>query len=191
MSQVVTFTGETIVDYLENRPETFSSFLHILDHAYIGNTPADGDFSKVATARNLLSTYGQYTCFAPTNAAVEKYLQVQYQKWVDDMQALQDGTLSIKDFRDTGVHSPILEDLSDSMCCEIVKNHVLERAYMTIDLSEGAFPSPNMNDRYITLTYIADEVTGVVSTLITRWKMALFRLSTRCLTPRQHCCPTF
>ena len=157
-----TFIGETVVDHLQNRPETYSSFLYILDHAYIGKTPTDGDFSKVATARNLLSTYGQYTCFAPTNDAVEKYLKTQYQKWVDDMQALQDGTLSIKDFRDTGVHSPILEDLSDSMCSEIVKNHVLERAYMTIDLSEGAFPSPNMNDRYITLTYIADEFTGVV-----------------------------
>ena len=161
-----TFTGETVVDFLENRSETFSSFLHILDHAYIGKNPADGDFTKVATARNLLSTYGQYTCFAPTNEAVENYLQTQYQKWVDDLKALEDGTLSLKDFRDTGVHSPLLEDLSDSMCSEIVKNHVLERSYMTIDLSEGAFPSSSMNDRYVTMTYIADEETGEVYPLL-------------------------
>lgn len=161
-----TFTGETVIDFLENRHETFSSFLHILDHAYIGKKVADSDYSNVATARNLLATWGQYTCFAPTNEAVETYLQTQYQKWVDDMQALKDGTLSLKDFRDTGVHSPILEDLSDSMCSEIVKNHVLERSYMTIDLSEGAFPSPNMNDRYITMTYMADETTGAVYPLL-------------------------
>lgn len=157
-----TFIGETVVDYLENRSETFSSFLHILDHAYVGKASVDGDISKVATARNLLSTYGQYTCFAPTNDAIESYLKKQYEKWVNDMQALKDSTLSLKDFRDTGVHSPLLEDLSDSMCTEIVKNHVLERSYLTIDLSEGTFPSPNMNDRFITMTYMVDDNTGSV-----------------------------
>ncbi len=157
-----TFTGETVVDYLENRSETFSSFLYILDHAYIGKAGSDGDYSKVATARNLLSTYGQYTCFAPTNTAVENYIKQQYEKWVADMKALDDGTLLPKDFRDTGVHSPLLEDLSDSMCTEIVKNHVLERSYMTVDLTEGAFPSPNMNDRFITMTYMVDDSTGSV-----------------------------
>lgn len=157
-----TFIGETVIDYLENRSETFSSFLHILDHAYVGRTPSDGDFSKVATARNLLSTYGQYTCFIPTNYAVENYLKQQYEKWVADTTALANGTLAQKDFRDTGVHSPYLEDLTDSMCTEIVKNHVLERNYMTIDLTEGSFPSPNMNDRYITMTYMVDDATGAV-----------------------------
>ena len=157
-----TFIGETVIDYLENRSETFSSFLYILDHAHVGKIPEDGDRSKMATARNLLSTYGQYTCFAPTNAAVETYLTQQYEKWLADQEALANGTLLQKDFRDTGVHSPILEELSDSMCSEIVKNHVLERSYRTIDLTEGAFPSPTMNDRYITMTYMVDENTGAV-----------------------------
>lgn len=157
-----TFTGETVIDYLENRSEIFSSFLYILDHAYIGRAGSDGDLSKVATARNLLSTYGQYTCFAPTNEAIEVYIKQQYEKWVADMQAMKEGSLSEKDFRDTGVHSPLLEDLSDSMCTEIVKNHVLERSYMTVDLSEGSFPSPNMNDRFITMTYMVDDSTGAV-----------------------------
>ena len=31
-----TFTGETITDYLENRPEQFSKFCYILDRAKIG-----------------------------------------------------------------------------------------------------------------------------------------------------------
>ncbi len=157
-----TFTGETVVDYLENRSETFSSFLYILDNAYIGQASEDGDVSKVATARNLLSTYGQYTCFAPTNAAIEVYLKQQYEKWLADTTALANGTLEQKDFRDTGIHSPFLEDLKDSMCTEIVKNHVLERSYMTVDLTEGSFPSPNMNDRFITMTYMVDDSTGAV-----------------------------
>lgn len=161
-----TFTGETVIDYLENRSETFSNFLYILDNAYIGKITADTDYSNVATARNLLSTYGQYTCFAPTNSAIENYLKQQYEKWVADMKALEEGTLAPKDFRDTGVHSPILEDLSDSMCTEIVKNHVLERSYMTVDLTEGSFPSPNMNDRFITMTYMVNDTTGAVYPLL-------------------------
>ena len=30
-----TFTGETIIDYMENRSEIYSSYLYILDHARI------------------------------------------------------------------------------------------------------------------------------------------------------------
>ena len=157
-----TFLGETIVDYLENRSETFGSFLYILDKARIGKVPADGDLSKMSSARHLLSTYGHYTCFAPTNAAIEKHLVQQYEKWLADSTALANGEMNQKDFRDTGIHSPLLEELSDSMCAEIFKNHVLERNYRTIDLTDGAFPSPNMNDRYITMTYMADETTGAV-----------------------------
>ena len=49
------------------------------------------------------------------------------------------------------------------MCCEIAKNHILEEGYLTVDLAEGAFPTPNLNDRYITLYWVADTITGAVS----------------------------
>ena len=54
-SNLYTFTGETIEDYLVNRSERFSSFNYILSR--IG-------YDKI------LSAYGTYTCFAPTNEAV-------------------------------------------------------------------------------------------------------------------------
>ncbi len=54
-----TFTGEMLSDYLNNRPE-FSDFAYIVTRA-----------GKM----DLLSTYGRYTCFAPTNDAVQEYLQ--------------------------------------------------------------------------------------------------------------------
>ena len=53
-----TFTGETLIDYMENRSEVYSSYLYILDHAHIGR-------SESGSVRHLLSTYGHYTCFAP------------------------------------------------------------------------------------------------------------------------------
>ena len=154
-----TFTGETIIDYMENRAETYSSYLYVLDHARIGR-------SESGSVRHLLSTYGHYTCFAPTNDAIARFLFEQDSIYHDNLAKLESGEMDPKDFRDTGVHSPLLEDLSDSMCTEIAKNHLLERAYLTIDLSEGSFPSPNMNDRFITLVWTVDSVTSAVRPLL-------------------------
>jgi uncharacterized surface protein with fasciclin (FAS1) repeats len=47
-----TFTGETIADYILNRSEHFTHFIRILEQANLFG---------------LLSTYGQYTLFLPTN----------------------------------------------------------------------------------------------------------------------------
>lgn len=154
-----TFTGETIVDYLENRSDIYSSFLHILDNAYIG-------VSSAGSIRHLLSTYGTYTCFAPTNAAIERFLIEQDSIYKDNLEKLQNGEIDEKDFHDTGVHSPYLEDLSIEKCTEIAMNHLVEKGYLTIDLSEGAFPSPSMNDRFITIVWTVDEATTQVYPLL-------------------------
>ena len=154
-----TFTGETVVDYLENRSDSFANFISILNRATIGraNSVTSG------SVKHLLSTYGAYTVFAPTNDAVLAHIQEQYDKYIADSTALANGLLDPVDYHDTGIHSPYLEDLSDSMCSEIAKNHIIEKGYMTFDLSEGAFPEPNMNDRYITLYWVVtDSVSGTV-----------------------------
>ena len=57
-SNLYTFTGETIEDYLANRPEKFSSFNYILQRSELDK---------------LLSGYGTYTCFAPDIEAVAAY----------------------------------------------------------------------------------------------------------------------
>ena len=55
-----TFTGEMVSDYLTSRPETFSEFTEILQRS--------GLFG-------MMAPYGTYTCLAPTNDAINKYLQ--------------------------------------------------------------------------------------------------------------------
>lgn len=62
-SNLYTFTGETIEDYLANRPDQFSSFNYILQRAGLDK---------------LMSGYGTYTCFAPTNEAVTEYIDSLY-----------------------------------------------------------------------------------------------------------------
>lgn len=140
-----TFTGETVADYLENRPELFSKFTYILGRAQIGK-------SSSATLLKTLSTYGSYTCFAPTNEAIDSFIAQQYRKYST--------TLGTEDFEDTGVHSPILEELSDSMVNEIAMNHIIEREFLTVDLPAGEIPQSNMNNRFMEIAWPVNEETG-------------------------------
>ncbi len=146
-----TFTGETVTDYLENRPELFSNFCYILGRARVGKV-ASGTLLKT------LSTYGSYTCFAPTNEAIDSFIAQQYRKYVE--------TLGTEDFEDTGVHSPVLEELSDSMINEIALNHIIERAFLTVDLPAGEIPQSNMNSRYMEISWPLNESTGRPSIVI-------------------------
>ena len=136
MENRFTFKGELISTYLENNPEKFSSFTTILSKARIGKK-ASGNLLRT------LSTYGSYTCFAPTNEAVDSFLQEQYEKFLEGNR--------------TGIESPYLEDLTDSMATEIAKNHIIEMGYMTTDINEGAFPMNTMNNRFTTVEWITDE----------------------------------
>ena len=54
-----TFTGEMLSDYLQNRAE-YSDFRTIVERAKL---------------MDLLATYGNYTCFLPSNEAVQQYLK--------------------------------------------------------------------------------------------------------------------
>jgi uncharacterized surface protein with fasciclin (FAS1) repeats len=117
-----TFTGETVASYLTNRDSTFSDFISIL---------------KKAELFDLLSTYGEYTCFAPNNNAIDSLL-------------LQKNRLTV-------------EDLSKAECDTIAKTHLIEGLYFTTDLEEGAIPATNFLDRYLTFTSSSDTSNDVIS----------------------------
>ena len=55
-----TFTGETIGQYIKNRPETYSEFTQLLDTTGV---------------MGLLNAYGDYTCFLPDNNAMHQFYQ--------------------------------------------------------------------------------------------------------------------
>ena len=105
-----TFTGETITDYVENREE-FSSFAHVLQRTGVNS---------------LLSAYGTYTCFVPTNGAFDIYL------------------------RERGKSD--VSELTDEECDTIAYGHIIKLDYMTTDMDNGVVNTPNMNDRYIQIT---------------------------------------
>ena len=132
-----TFTGHTIASFLEENEEIYSSFIDILDRG---------------GRLNLMKAYGQYTCFAPTNDAIARYLYEQDSIYraslVDD---------NPNDIVWTGVTSPELSELSDSMCKVISQTHLLPAVYLTTDMEGDIIPTMNMNDRYLSLSYDVDE----------------------------------
>jgi uncharacterized surface protein with fasciclin (FAS1) repeats len=109
-SNLYTFTGETIEDYLTNRSEKFSSFNYILTR--IG-------YDKI------LSAYGTYTCFAPTNEAVQEYIDSLYDDPVNT------------DLIHNGMTGRGLEGLTDSLCEDIALFHLLATKVMGVNMGNG------------------------------------------------------
>lgn len=104
-----TFKGETVESYLANRPDSFSNFNYIL---------------KRAGMDKILSAYGTYTCFAPTNEAVTAYIDSLY----DDTSAKVEHN---------GMTERSLEGLSDSLCNDIAKFHLASSEVMAINMQNG------------------------------------------------------
>lgn len=109
-SNLYTFTGETIEDFLRKHPEQFSSFNYILNRVEIDQ---------------LLSSYGQYTCFAPTNEAIAVYID---SLWKDEKNKL---------IPHNGMTENSLEGLTDSLCLDIAYYHLSNSLVSTINMSAG------------------------------------------------------
>lgn len=132
-----TFTGNTVASYLEEHSDMFSSFITILKRG--------GKF-------NLMKAYGTYTCFAPTNDAIDRFLFEQDSIY---KASLLPGAKKIVW---TGVTSPNLEELSDSMCTVIAQTHIIPATYLTTEMEGDVVPTMNLNDRYLTMSYGTDSL---------------------------------
>ncbi len=149
-----TFTGELIADHLKKH-DKYKNFRYILDKAKIGK--------KAGSMLTTLSTYGSYTCFAPTNEAIDKYIEEKYNEYLESVELNKlDPTVKIVN---TGITSPELEDLSDSMATVIAKNHILEQGFSTIEVGNGAFPKKTMNRRSVMLGWENDSLGFPVATI--------------------------
>ena len=102
-----TFDGEMVSDYLRNRPE-YSSFAKIVERANL---------------MDMLSTYGHYTCFVPSDTAVQTYLAKR------------------------GLSS--LDELTDADCDTIAMTHIIPNMYNTQDMTQDRLQTANMLGRYL------------------------------------------
>ncbi|MBR4699383.1 MAG: fasciclin domain-containing protein [Prevotella sp.] len=104
-----TFTGEMMSDWLKSpeRPQ-YSEFAEIVERAGL---------------MDLLATYGHYTCFAPSNDAVDQFLKGR-------------GLTSVA-------------QLSDADCDTIARTHLVSYMYTTYDMIGHKLPTMNMLNRYL------------------------------------------
>ena len=129
-----TFTGETVADFLLNRSEKYSHFISLL---------------KRTELFTLLQTYGQYTLFLPDNEAVEKF--------VAEQDSIYWTTKETQKPVWTGITSPFVEELSDSMAIVIARNHIVETMCRTAEMGEGALGTRNFNRRLLGVNYIVKD----------------------------------
>ena len=126
-----TFTGEMMSDYIKTRPQ-YSTFNQIITRANM---------------MDLLSTYGHYTCFLPSDSAFATYLQ-------------KIGKTSV-------------DQLTDAECDTIARTHLVGNMYSTIEMADGTLHSANMNRRYIQITHGYDADSNAV-VILNRSVTAIF-----------------
>lgn len=129
-SDLYTFTGEMMVDHFANNPDMFSSYYEILGMVHPSKRSS-------STMKELLAARGKYTCFAPTNDAIDNYL---------------DSLLKIGE-----VESEVISEMPDSVAEDIVFNSLIEEvAYASTDFNEGALNTTNMKDRFVDISTISE-----------------------------------
>lgn len=133
-SAIYTFTGKTVADILEDDPE-FSDYYE-LTQMIMPTIVSESPVSK------LLSARGHYSCFAPTNEALQTYLTKLHNDGVIDVPV-------------TKAYDIADEVVRDSIMKVIVLNSIIDcgndnEAYETVDFqNETTLPLPNMNDRLL------------------------------------------
>ena len=114
-SNFYTFKGQMMSDYLKTH-ENYSLFAALVERTGINK---------------LLSTYGEYTCFAPTNEAMDTYLKKKVLTSFDEL---------------------TFEDIDT-----LVRTHLVKDMYTTADMNDGVLSTSNMNRRYIEVSHGLDD----------------------------------
>ena len=109
-------TKITAAQFLDQNEERLSQFIELL---------------KRTPYYSLLSTYGAYTVFDPTNDAFQEYLS------------------------STGYGA--IDQIPAEVCDTLARTHIVKKgAFFTTDIGEGALPELNMDDAYIILSLDSD-----------------------------------
>jgi uncharacterized surface protein with fasciclin (FAS1) repeats len=120
---IAVFAFQNCEDDIENK--VFKTFEEETVATYLQNSEHFTDFYKMvekAGLVDLLNAYGTYTCFAPTNEAIQTY------------------------YRENGV---TLETISDEALQEVVRNTLIVRLYKSVDFPDGSLPTLNFDRRFL------------------------------------------
>lgn len=135
-SDLFTATGETATDYL-TRHADLSYFVQILNRCRLDRT---------------LSSYGEFTCFAPTNDAVVAYIDSLYN---DSEAAIPHNGLTENSIN--GLINPE-NQYSDSLCNDIARYHLASGVHNTIEMGGGGCTVNTLLNRPITAEGSTDSI---------------------------------
>lgn len=137
-SNLYIFKGQTCTGYISQQ-DSLSYYHTLLKKARNGK--------RGSTMDHLLETRGHYTVFAPTNDAVQAFL---------------DSVYSTKGYA--------VDDVSDSLAQKIVANSIIDcgmaDALETTDMTEGALPYQSMDARFVLVSFRANHKGGAATTVI-------------------------
>ncbi len=142
MSARYVFIEKTAIDYLKGHPDTYSTYLDLLYRVPVSAV-------SETTVGQLLSARGNYTIFAPTNEAIQNYL--------DSLYASDETDYMTAASWDAFTDSTKL----DSIRAVVVKNSIIDggdlgAAYTTHDfpvLNGGEFGTVSLNDHKLSVYY--------------------------------------
>ena len=118
-SNLYTFSGRTVIDYLRS-DSTLSDIAKISDRAGMSDR---------------LSAYGTYTCFAPTNEALEVYIDSLYNDVKSDN---HNGLYAGEVPADSVMNRLWKSEKCDSLCKDIIESQVTGQKKTTNDFLTGA-----------------------------------------------------
>lgn len=136
-----TFTGETVASFLQKNDTLFGQYTELLKNVKQSSKTQ----STIATLLSI--TTNNFTCFAPTNQAIDDFLDSAYTK----------GVFPSKDFLVFLDSVKADKEIADSLAEVIVLNSIIshgntEKGVSVEDFpnNNGTFALPNLKDRYLT-----------------------------------------
>jgi uncharacterized surface protein with fasciclin (FAS1) repeats len=129
---IATTTDANLVSYMEKSPDVYSDFIKILE---------------MSGTKAYLNAYGTYTLFAPTNGAIQNYLQ------------------------EVGIAS--IESLKEADLKNIVRYHLLSDTLYTVDFTDGKLRVPTMYGEYLITGINFDASTGSSRFMVNRRAMII------------------
>ena len=148
-SNLYTFTGQTIWDYVQEDP-SLTAFCAIL---------------QTSGYSNNMSSYGHYTCFAPNNDGVKLYLDSLYndEECIKMKRAPHNGIQEVAGFTDMDVMEQV-KYLGDSIAKDIARYHLSNLIYRVVELDGSNVSWTTMLGRTIDVSVFANgPYTGLAS----------------------------
>ena len=148
-SNLYTFTGQTIWDYIQEDP-SLTAFCEVLKNSGFSNN---------------MSSYGHYTCFAPTNEGLKMYLDSLYndEECVKMKRAKHNGIQEVDGFTSMNVMDQV-RYLGDSIAEDIARYHLSNLIYRVVELDGSNVSWTTMLGRTIDVSvFDGGEYNGLAS----------------------------